>query len=97
MQSISATRVPIEQAQQDQLRTLFASPGWNVLREILSSHCAEAQAAYMDASMYVTENATNKATAEKARAVDYNTTLDVLDAVQEKMDEWYRITLEQRR
>lgn len=97
MQSISTIKIQIEQAQQDQLRTLFASPGWTVLREVLSAHCVEAQAAFMDASMYATENATVKADAERAKAMGYNMTLDVLDAVEGNMEEWYRITLEQRR
>lgn len=97
MQSISTTRVPIEKEQSDQLQTLFASPGWLTLREILSAHCVEAQAAFMDASMYPNENADNRATSEKAKAVGYNIALDILDLVQSNMEEWYRITLEQRR
>lgn len=97
MQSISATKVPIEPKQQDNLRTLFASPGWLILREVLSAHCNEAQAAFLDASMYATENASDKATDEKAKAIAYNMTLDVLDLVQSNEEEWYRITLEQRR
>jgi len=97
MQSISCIRVPIEPSQTDQLRTLFASPGWTVLREVLSAHCVESQCAFLDASMYNGETATGTAAIAKDVAVRFNTALDVLDVVQGNMDEWYRITLEQRR
>lgn len=97
MKSLEISKVPIENEQQDKLRTLFASPGWLILREVLSAACVEAQVAYMDASLYQNENAIERADTAKAAAVRFNTTLDVLDEVQSNVDGWYRITIEQRR
>lgn len=97
MKSIETVRVPVEPTQQDNLRTLFASPGWLILREILSAHCVESQAAFLDASMYESENASDKATSAKDAAVRFNTALDVLDGIQGNVDEWFRIMIEQRR
>lgn len=97
MPSIIANRFPIADAEKDQLRTMFASPAWSTLREIVSARCVEAQAHYLDASMYETENASDAAATAKASAKRFNTTMDVLDEAEKNMDEWYRITLEQRR
>lgn len=97
MKSLEVVRIPLEQTQQDQLRTLFASPGWLILREVLSAHCVEAQAEFLDASMYENDVATGRASAAQTKAKLFNDTLDVLDGLQGKMDEWYRINLEQRR
>lgn len=76
---------------------MFASPGWLILREVLSAHCVEAQVAFLDASLYSSENAVDKATTSKEAATRFNTAMDVLDEMQGKVEEWHRITLEQRR
>lgn len=97
MKSLQAVKVPLEQVQQDQLQTLFASPGWAILREVISAHCVSAQAEFLDAFLYDNEVAADRAKSAKAQAKLYNDALDVLDGLQGKMDEWYRINLEQRR
>lgn len=97
MQSIQTTKVQLEPQQQDALKTLFASPAWATLREVISAHCTEAQVQFLDTSMYDTESAIAKAAAARALASGYNITMDVLDGLQENSEEWYRITVETRR
>ena len=87
MPSLTTTPVPLEQAQQDQLRTMFASPAFGTLREIISAHCTKWQAEYLEASLYSTEVAEGKADHAKTEAARFNTALDVLDFIQEKGEE----------
>lgn len=97
MPSLTAISVPLEPAQQDQLRTMFNSPAFMSLREIISAHCTKWQADYLEFSLYATDQAEQKAAEAKLEAMKFNLTLDVLDFIQEKGDQWFRITLEQRR
>ena len=95
--SIQSSRHVLETSQQEQLTALFSSPGWSVLRDVISAHCVEAQTNYLDASLYDTESAGDKAASDMALARKFNTTLDVLDAIQRNSDQWFRITIEPRR
>ena len=97
MNSFSVNRYPLSQEEIDKLRTLFASQEFLTLREILAAHCTEEQVRYMDASLYPTESASQAADQAKTAARRYNEVVEVLDWIEGKMDEWYRITLEQRR
>ncbi len=76
---------------------MFASPSYAALREIISAHCTKWQVEYLEASLYSNEVAQGKADHAKTQAARFNTTLDVLDWIQEKGEEWFRINLEQRR
>jgi hypothetical protein len=97
MPGLITTGIPVPDPQRDELRTMFASAAYLTLREILSAHCAEAQAAFANASMYGTEAAGIHVDEAKNKALRFNAALDVLDSIEQKADEWYRITLEQGR
>lgn len=96
MQSLVAKKIPLEPAQADQLKTLFASAGFGILREVIAAHCAVAQVDYMNSSLYETDNAENKALIAKLKAIEFNHALDVLDRLGQLEQEWFRINLEQR-
>lgn len=92
--TIVATKYPIEPPQADLLRTMFASPAYTTLKEILAAHCAFAQVEYSNRSCYENENAQEQASSAQKRAVRLRATLDVLDDIEGKMEEWFRIKLE---
>lgn len=95
--NVIATPHPIEESQKDQLRTLFASPAYGLLREILVAHCTQHQVAFVNKSMYENENAIAQADDARVQASRFNGVLDVLDDIQKKEEQWFRINLDQRR
>lgn len=96
MQPLLVVKTPIEPEQADQLKTLFASPGFSTLRDIITAQCMEQQAVFMNMTLYENENAENQALIAKLKAMEYNHALDVLDRLQQFEQEWFRIKLEQR-
>lgn len=95
--SILTTRIPVDQKQRDGLRTMFASGDYLTLREVISAHCVEAQIDSGNKALYANENAKLQSEASKTRAAQFNTVLDVLDFLERNGEEWFRISLEQRR
>lgn len=94
MQTLTATKIPVEPEQADKLRVLFATPAYGTLREILVGRCALAQVEFMNTSLYQNDNADTRALEARAKAIGYNLVLDVLDDIQAKEQEWFRIKLE---
>lgn len=96
--TIIVSPVPADATQRGILQTLFASPGYSLLKEMVAARCIEAQSSMANAALYPNnENAVAKAEAMKIRAKDYATCLDILDAIGEKEEEWYTVKLEHRR
>lgn len=97
MKNVIATHIPIEDAQKDQLRTLFNSAGYALLREVIAAHCASHQVGFMNKAMYSNENAKAQAETDRQAAARFMETMDVLDGLEKIEDQWFRINLEQRR
>lgn len=97
MKAIETTRAYLDQAQEKELEKVFASIGFSTLREIIAAHCTEAIAAYASATLYNTEVAIDVATGEKDKAIRYNAALEILDLIQQRKEEWYRVNIEPRR
>lgn len=96
MNPIVANKYPIEPPQVDNLRTLFESPAYTTLKEIIVAHCVHAQVQFMNCSLYNNDNATVQAMEHQTQAARFNNALDVLDDLEGKMEEWFRIKLETR-
>lgn len=97
MKNIISGKHPILEEQKQDLRTLFASPAYGLLREIIVAHCTEQQVDYANKSMYSNDNAAEQASAAKEKAQRYMATMDVLDDMGKLEEEWFLISLEQRR
>lgn len=97
MKNIIANKHPILEEQKKELRTLFASPAYGLLREIIVAHCTVHQADFSNKSMYPNENAEEQAKQAKLDAMRFMVTMDVLDDVGKLEEEWFLISLEQRR
>jgi hypothetical protein len=94
MQTLVATKILVEPEQAEKLRSLFLTPAYGTLREIICGRCAEAQVEFMNTSLYQNDNADQRALEARAKAIGYNLVLDVLDDIQSKEQEWFRIKLE---
>ena len=97
MKNIVTQKFIIEDVQKDQLRTLFSSPAYGLLREVIAAHCAEHQVDFVNKTMYDNENARAQAMESEAKARRFNSALNVLDDIEKIEDQWFRISLEQRR
>jgi hypothetical protein len=97
MKNVLSTKIPIDEPQKDQLRTLFASPAYLLLREVIVAHCTEHQMDFANKSMYANENAKEQAEVARSQASRFMGALDVLDDLQKIEDQWFRIALETRR
>jgi hypothetical protein len=93
--TITVDRVPIEGGQQKQLTDLFAHPGFEVLRTIIAAHARQMQVTAMNAGLYwdVSEVAKDRSRAAVAKAAIYASTLDVLDEIAAKQEEWFMAEL----
>lgn len=92
------TRIPVLDTQLDALRTLLSSPGFSLLKEVVSAKCIEAQVDAMNARLYPSHDvAQTEATEKERKAADFSKCLEILDDLQEKEQEWFTAKLEHRR
>lgn len=94
--TIIASRIPADATQRGHLEKLFTHPGFQLLRESVASRVAEHQVDGMNAELYETEAAKDKAAMAKAKAVLFRHMLEVLDVMSKNPDECYTIKLERR-
>lgn len=97
MHTLLANSTPIEPKQAEDLRALFTSPGYAVLREIIAGHCAAAQVQFMNTSLYDNENAAAQGKEFLERAIQFNAALDVIDLVAASEEKWVRTQVETKR
>ena len=88
--------IQLDQQRSDKLRTLFASPEYALLKEVIGALATKEAVEFGNASMYKSEQAASKAENHLERARDLTTTLDILDQV-EKDGAWSTLKLDQRR
>lgn len=95
--TVIVTRQPVDATQQGYLRSLFSSPGFSLLKELVASKCIEKQAQSMNMQLYPqNENAVERAAAFAKEAVGFSDALDVI-ADLEKNDLWWTVKLETTR
>ncbi len=97
--TVHVTKFPVDNSKRQLLEKLFASPEYSLLREIINSHCVNAQIAGMQALVYKDHNDRAKAELDThtAQATAYSKTLDVLDEIGKSEQEWFTVTLEPSR
>ena len=94
--TVHVTRQPADATQQGYLRSLFSSPGFSLLKEMVASRCVEKQASAMNAELYPDNPVAveNTDTYIKA-AIRYSQALDVLlDLESCQPLEWWTAQLE---
>lgn len=93
--TILISRRPADATQQAELRKLFASSGYLILKEMVAARCSEAQVHAMTALLYpendvaVADQKTNK-----DLAIQLNAFLDMLDDFEKKDQDWFTVKVE---
>lgn len=87
--------LPPDSSQRGILQTLFGSPAYSLLKEVLVAHCIKHQVEAANLGLYEHNNAS--AAIEANRAKFLNGMIDVLDDLAAKEDEWFTVKLEHRR
>ena len=96
--TIHVTRQPLDATQQGSLRTLFDSPSFSLLKEVVVARCIEKQVSAMSAALYPeNEHAEEDAKRDSAQATLLNAVLDVLDDLAKKEQDWWTVSIEPRR
>lgn len=96
--TIVSSHRPLDASQADQLRKLFVSPEFTILKELLVSKCIEAQLSAVYALVYPNSpKATNDLAGATSEAVKVNALLDLLDDLEKNEEKWTVIQVEQRR
>lgn len=97
-ETVIVTRLPADATQQATLQSVFSSPGFSLLKEMVAARCIVAQVEAMNARLYPrNEAAEATATENERRAAEYNRCLDILDDISQKEDDWFTVKLEHRR
>lgn len=91
---IVSIRLPVAAPQAE----LFATPAYLLLKEVLSAHCVYNQVEAMNAELYAQRNKTalELSNIAKVQAARYADCLSILDELEQKPDEWFKIKLEPR-
>lgn len=97
--TILIEKMPVTKEDAGQIQTTFASAGYLLLKEVIAAHCVDRQVQAMNVGLYdATNPAADAATkAAKAAAARYKSVLDVLDELEGKPDDWFKVKLEPRR
>lgn len=96
--TIIVSHLPVDATQRGHLQTLFASPGFSLLKEMVVARCIENQVKAMNARLYPNnQSASEQAVEMEKRAASLTATLDLLDDLSSNMDEWRTIKLENSR
>jgi hypothetical protein len=98
-ETIVFSPIPLDGEQRKRVESLFTQPGWVLLKEIIVANAIKRQVEAMNAGLYAEANNQAKADAQAAadRAARYSTTLDILDDLEQKEQEWFLAKLEARR
>jgi hypothetical protein len=97
-QTIIFSRQHLDLEQQKRLAELFAHSGYALLKTIIGAHASEQQVSAMNAGLYVGISgiAKDDTNAAVTKATVYSQTLDVLDELELKQEEWFTAKLEHR-
>lgn len=97
-ETIILNSIPADAVQRANLEALFASPGFSLLKEIVSAHCIKAQTEHLKRAMYPNNDVNDQIGSDKlAEAVFLNAMLDKLDEIEGKEQNWFTVKLEHRR
>lgn len=98
-ETIVFSPIPLDADQKKRVQGLFTQPGWVLFKEIIAAQAIKRQVTAMNAGLYSKINPDAKADAEETaeRAARYSTTLDILDDLEAKEQEWFLAKLEARR
>lgn len=97
-QTIIFTKVPLDQEQMKRLAEVLSHPGFSLLKEIIGAHTSAHQVEAMNAGLYAgfSEFAKDDTKTALIQAGHYSATLDVLEEIANKQDEWFTAKLETR-
>lgn len=96
--TISPQQHRLEAARSDELRKLFESGPFILLREVIAANCVMAQLASMNALVYPdNELAKTDMVTASQDAIKLNSFLDLLDDLVKTEEKWFTITLEPSR
>lgn len=97
-QTIIFSKVPMDQEQMKRLAEVFAHPGFSLLRAIIGAHASEEQVKAMNSGLYVdfSEDAKLDTKTAMVKAIDYAKSLDILDEIAARQEEWFTARLETR-
>lgn len=93
--TVIVTRQPVDATQQGYLRSLFASPGFSLLKELVAARCIEKQANSMNAQLYPeNDKAAERAAGFAKEAVCFSDSLDVINDLEiEGPENWWTVKL----
>ena len=91
--------IPLDGEQKKRVQGLFTQPGWVLLKEIIAANAIKRQVDAMNAGLYAKASDTAKADMEGVaeKAAQFAVTLDILDDLEAKDQEWFLTKLEARR
>lgn len=96
---VTVNKVPLRADQIEQIKTAMDHPGFSLLMQCIAAkavdHCADS----LESFFYIERNERAKEDydAQKQRAQEYKTALDILDEFAVGGDSWFTVTLEHRR
>lgn len=97
-ETIFPTKVPADAIQRGHLQTLFSSPGFSLLKEMIAARCIEAQVEAMNMRLYPKNPvAVGGADEKEFEARLLNGCLEYLDFFSGSDQEWHTVKLEHRR
>lgn len=96
--TILISQIPADTDQKKLLAKLFSSPEYELLKKVVASHCIKAQAEVMNVAPYEgnNEKAETDARIQREQSRLYSQTLDMLDDMANKEEEWFTVKLEPR-
>ena len=97
-QTIVFSKIHINGEQRERLQGLQTQPGYQLLKEIIGAHASEQQVQAMSAGLYaqISDIATEDTKRAIRKAAEYSRTLDILDEIEQKEEEWFTAKLEHR-
>ena len=95
---VSVEDVLFVDQEQAALKTMFESPGYLLLKELLAANAVKHEAAIINMEPYSEHNqvVVDQVNAAKFKAATYSAFLDALDDVEQNHNLWLRVKLEQR-
>lgn len=97
MNAIIAEQVILTDKEAEKVRAAQLHEGYLIIKQVIAARQAEALASFLDASLYDTEAAKEKAVQAKTEAGRMHAALEVLDLLEQPGQPLYRIKLDQRR
>lgn len=98
-ETIVFSAIPLDADQKKRVQGLFGQPGWVLLKEIIAANAIKRQVTAMNAGLYskINDDARKDMEGVADKAAQYATTLDILDDLEAKEQEWFLTELKARR